>query len=102
MTLRRLGFVSLAFLLGCSRAAGPGGDLGVNLDGGDGDGGTSLLSIEPLDQVVTVQTGQPAPTVQYVAKLDGQSVAAAFTIDRGELGTLDPASGLFTAAAFAG
>ena len=38
------------------------------------------------------------PTVQYTATINGASVSPAWTIDRGELGAIDVASGLFTAA----
>jgi hypothetical protein len=68
------------------------GDGGVDLDGS-----SYILKIEPADQVVVFTTGQPAPTVQYKATANGQAVNAVYSIDRGELGTVDQASGLFTA-----
>jgi hypothetical protein len=54
------------------------------------------LIIAPLDQVVVAAPGQ-MPTVQYSAMVNGQSVAPAWTIDRGEIGAVGVANGLFTA-----
>ncbi|MDB4971063.1 MAG: hypothetical protein JWN44_6752 [Myxococcales bacterium] len=54
------------------------------------------LSIAPLDQVVIASPGQ-MPTVQYSAMVNGASVAPAWTIDRGEIGNVGVANGLFTA-----
>ncbi|MBX3186329.1 MAG: hypothetical protein KF819_04905 [Labilithrix sp.] len=55
------------------------------------------LTISPIDQVVTYASGSAAPTIQYVARTAGSQVPAAFTIDRGEIGTIGLTSGLFTA-----
>jgi hypothetical protein len=76
-----------------------------NGDGGDGGGhgdgaldAAAALTIAPQDAVVTVVAGQPLPTLQYTATRDGQSVQAAWSIDRGELGTISGSGGLFTPA----
>ncbi|MCA1662884.1 MAG: hypothetical protein LC659_01160 [Myxococcales bacterium] len=54
------------------------------------------LAIAPLDQVV-IAAPAAMPTVQYSATVNGASVAPAWTIDRGEIGIIDVASGKFTA-----
>ena len=56
-----------------------------------------VLAIAPLAPVVTVVTGQALPTQQFTATINGVTTGAAWSIDRGELGTID-ATGLFTAA----
>lgn len=65
----------------------------------DPDAQASPIEITPADQTLTFTTGQPAPTLQLEAKIiaTGQKVPAAFTIDRGEIGTIGLSSGLFTA-----
>jgi hypothetical protein len=77
-----------------------GNDGGVRTDGASGDAGDSdgsaTLAIEPLDTVVTVFSGQPLPTVQYTATVNGQPVVAGWGIDRVAIGTIDPHGGLFT------
>jgi hypothetical protein len=85
-------------------------DADVSTGGGDatpppilgGDGSADLdaqaIAITPADQIVTFVSGMPAPTVQYVATTTtGVQVPASFTIDRGEIGSVGLASGLFTA-----
>ncbi|MDB4945764.1 MAG: hypothetical protein JWP97_5298 [Labilithrix sp.] len=68
---------------------------------GDGavDPDAALLALAPLDPVVTFTTGMPAPTVKFTATSAGSggSVPATFSIDRGELGSIDLSTGLFTA-----
>jgi hypothetical protein len=61
----------------------------------DGSVDTRVLEISPLDQVVALVTGQPTPTIQYVAKLGGQQVPAIFSVDRGEIGSVST-TGLFS------
>src|SRR5437763_14845071 len=83
---------------GVDFATGGGGDedMAINplpTDNGDMAG---PLVIAPLDQVVTAAPGA-MPTVQYTATVNGTSVAPQWTIDRGEIGTIDVASGAFTA-----
>jgi hypothetical protein len=109
--MKKLHYVAQALLLctvGCSPhqehgggfdlAGAGGGDVdmaigGLPVDNGDMSG---PLAITPLDKVVTAAPGA-MPTVQYAATINGQSVAPAWTIDRGEIGTIDVSSGLFTA-----
>jgi hypothetical protein len=78
-------------------------DGGVSSDGGAalitiGDGATQgSLTILPAMPVVTVITGQAVPTVQFSALLGGIQTGAMWSIDRGEIGTIDQ-NGLFTPA----
>jgi hypothetical protein len=58
------------------------------------DGNAFALTVEPVDAIVDVTSGQPIPSKQYVAKANGAVVAAAFSIDRGEIGVMNVASGL--------
>ncbi|HEX8951643.1 MAG TPA: hypothetical protein VF945_07340 [Polyangia bacterium] len=108
--MKKIGFLAQALLLctaGCSPhqehgggfdlsgVVGGGSDLAVGpVDTGDMSG---PLVIMPADKVITTVPGM-MPTQQYTATINGASVAPAWTIDRGELGTIDVASGLFTAA----
>jgi len=109
--MKKFTYLAQALLLcaaGCSPHQEHGGGLDLSgVGGGDVDmavGGLPIdngdmsgpLVISPLNQVVTAAPGA-MPTVQYAATINGQSVAPAWTIDRGEIGTIDVSSGLFTA-----
>ena len=64
---------------------------------GDGSPNDNLpLSITPADSVITVSAGQKTPTVQMTALAGGAAVPVAWSVDRGEIGTIDEKSGLFT------
>src|SRR5580658_8999552 len=93
---------------GSGSSGGPVGNSGVN--GGifiptagasstgsaaSGSVANGALSIMPLAPVVNLVTGQPAPTVQFTAYLQGMQTGAAWTLDRGELGAVS-ATGVFT------
>jgi hypothetical protein len=85
---------------GGSTDASDKGDVLKLFDSGLGEGGlggTGPLAITPVNQTLNVTIGAPAPTINYVAKLGSQTVTASWAIDRGELGTLNPSTGLFTA-----
>ncbi len=71
----------------------PGGDGG----GGDGSmqGLQGQLTIMPTTPVVTVITGQALPTVSFTAAVGGVQTGVAWSIDRGDLGTIS-ATGTFT------
>ncbi|HEY2511371.1 MAG TPA: hypothetical protein VGI39_10970 [Polyangiaceae bacterium] len=79
------------------------GDSGIILqpDSGsllppNGDGGTQgTLAISPMAPTVTVVTGQPAPTIAFMATVNGQATGVAWSFDRGELGAVS-SSGVFT------
>jgi hypothetical protein len=107
------GFAAVSGNAGVSSSGGggPGGTVGNSgVDGGifiptasgsstgsmaNGSVVSGALTIMPLAPVVNVVTGQPAPTVQFTAYLQGMQTGAAWTLDRGELGTVS-ATGVFT------
>lgn len=81
------------------------GSAGTYLDGAVGDGTTpdaSALSIEPSAPEITVVTGQPVPTVTFVAKAGGSTVPALWLVDRGEIGSMGLHDGVFTPAGAVG
>ncbi len=65
-------------------------------DAGTGEAATGTLDIAPKDAVVDVTSGQATPTLAYTATSLGSMVAPIWTIDRGEIGSMDTSSGLFT------
>jgi hypothetical protein len=65
---------------------------------GDASVVQGVLAIAPLAPALTVVTGQPTPTQQFTATLGGEPTnGVAWSIDRGELGSIDT-TGLFTPA----
>jgi hypothetical protein len=95
------------FLGGNGNDGGGGGSSGafpITEGGADPNQRGEPIEIAPVDRVVTFETGQPAPTVQFVASLVAtkQAVPAVFSIDRGEIGAIGASSGLFTASGSAG
>lgn len=80
-----------------------GNTIGFGNDGsnGNGDGSTSTIVITPPNPTVDVVITNGVVTVSavdFVAKtLDGSQVAASWSIDRGELGSLVSGTGIFTA-----
>ncbi|MCU1280918.1 MAG: hypothetical protein JWM53_4464, partial [bacterium] len=78
-----------------SGTSGDGADMAyVNpVDTGDMAG---QLVIAPLDQVVVAAPGA-MPTLQFTATVNSMSVSPAWTIDRGEIGSIDVSTGKFTA-----
>jgi hypothetical protein len=66
---------------------------------GTGNGSDMVLGdlvIMPLDQTLPVTVGGTVPTLSFTASVNGASVAPAWTVDRGEIGTIDVSSGVFT------
>jgi hypothetical protein len=65
-----------------------------------GDSGSTIpmgtLSIAPLNAAITVAYGQKTPTLTYTAQVGGQSVAASFSIDLGQVAAVDASSGVLT------
>ncbi len=87
----RLSFcVLLSFVVACHhQGKPPGGGDGGNIDGGNTDGGSNGFDVEPSAlQTITVMAGMTTPTVAYIATLDGQPVSVAWTVDRGDLGSV--------------
>jgi hypothetical protein len=101
----RAGAISILFFAACSTAAPSHGDVpdgsvpvddaGVDLGGDDlaVPMSSDALLIQPLDAVLTVHVGQAPPTLQYSATVNGISVAPMWTIDRGEVASIDVSSG---------
>jgi hypothetical protein len=90
---------------------GPGSGLTLNVDGGtqSADGGVGAISIVPANPVLTVTVtngvvtavtgGSDAKgTLSFQATSGGVPVTAKWSIDRGELGTLNVATGAFVPA----
>jgi len=53
--------------------------------------------VAPAGSTIDVDPAQPAAPVAFKALVGGAAVDAAWSLDRGELGTIDPATGRFTA-----
>ncbi len=62
------------------------------------DATTGPLVITPADQTLVVTSGTAVPTLSLVATLYGAPVTPVWTIDRGEIGAIGVASGVFTPA----
>jgi len=81
-----------------------GGGDGSFVDGTNGggllpDGGLdpkAVFVVAPADKVIDVTVGQPIPTVGYTATVNGKQVDVGWSVDRGEIGTIDAAGGVFT------
>jgi hypothetical protein len=82
---------------------------GSSLDGGTPSGLAPLLGLDgsapqvplveaPATATLVATFGLPPPTQQFTATLGGAKVPASFSVDRGEIGSIDATSGLFTAA----
>src|SRR5690349_16020566 len=86
---------------GTSGTAGSGGQGGGSGGSTGGAGGRLIfggnggfaqgLDVQPAAlQTLVVPLGTQAPTVSYTATLDGQPVAAGWSVDKGEIGTVTP------------
>ncbi len=65
-----------------------GGDVVVNFDTGNGDAAQGF-DVQPAPlQTITVLAGQNTPTVKYTATSNGKPVNAAWSVDRGSVGTV--------------
>ena len=72
----------------------PGGDLATTPV--NADLAPLLLDVQPAGtQTLTITTGQPIPTMQYTATLGGAPVSVAWSVDRGDIGSVvvGPAQG---------
>jgi hypothetical protein len=61
-----------------------------------GSGGQGALSISPMNPSLVVKVGSPVPTQAFTANEGGAQVAASWSVDRGEIGTIGASSGVFT------
>ena len=107
---RKLGFFLTAGILvgalagacgGVGPKSFPGGDSDAGMTTGDDDSGDATrmfgdasdelpvgpLDLSPLAPSIDVDFGNGTPTVQFTASVAGHPVPAAFTIDRGEIGS---------------
>jgi hypothetical protein len=84
---------------GASGAGGAGaahGGSGGSISLSGGGGGQTALAITPMNASLVVTVGSPVPTQQLTALYDGAKTTAAWTVDRGEIGTIGAATGVFT------
>src|SRR5271154_440188 len=67
-------------------------------DGAIGGDGSQLLTISPstVTLAVVLGTTPSIPTQQFTATYAGVPIAAQFTVDKGQIGTIGVATGLFT------
>ena len=56
------------------------------------------IVISPANTTINVISGMPVPTQSYTATINDVRIAPSWSIDRGELGTITPGTGLFTPA----
>lgn len=69
-----------------------GGDVVINFDSGNQSDAAHGFDVQPVAlQTITVVAGQTTPTVTYKATVDGKPVSAAWTVDRGSIGTVPSA-----------
>jgi hypothetical protein len=65
---------------------------------GGGDGATSPkgpLVIAPADKVIDITAGSTITPIDYTATISGTAVSPTWSVDRGELGSIDATSGVF-------
>ena len=65
-------------------------------DAGDGSIPTGTLSIAPLNQTFTVPYGTSAPAATYTAKAGTVPVSASFSIDLGQIASINASTGVLT------
>ncbi len=84
---------------GVSGSGGSGADGGFQFDSGNSDAAQGF-DVQPSTlQTITVAPGQSTPTATFTATLDGKPIAAGWTIDRGDIGSIPQApsaSGVFS------
>jgi hypothetical protein len=82
---------------GATNGTADGGDDSTfNIDATPVDPDATVLTIEPADTILDVAVGTPPASITYVAKASGAPVAVAWAIDRGEIGTINVSTGVFT------
>jgi hypothetical protein len=80
---------------------GSGSSSGMLIGGNDGSPPVGALAISPATATLTATTGQPAPTQQFTATVNGVPTGAGWSFDRGDLGAID-GTGKLTATGTAG
>ncbi len=71
----------------------------VNVGASGGTAGTAPIgdfAISPLDSIIDYVSGEALPTLQFSATSGGAAVEAVWFVDRIEIGTIDPTTGLFS------
>lgn len=63
---------------------------------GDSSTPSGPIVIAPADKIIDVANGATTPTISYTATVGGAPVTPAWSLDRGELGSIDVSSGVFT------
>ena len=67
-------------------------DINIDLDGSNPSDASQGFDVQPAAlQTITVQPGQNTPTVTYTATVDGKPVNAAWSVDRGSIGSMPSA-----------
>ena len=66
-----------------------------NLDGSTFDPDALRLTITPADPIVDVTSGAAPPTQTFTAQYGGATVAASWSLDRGEVGVIATSTGVF-------
>jgi hypothetical protein len=65
-------------------------------DAGSSDAPTGPMAIAPANTSIAVPYGTHAPTVTFTATVGGVQVPASFSIDLGQIGLINPATGVMT------
>jgi hypothetical protein len=75
----------------------PGGDPGFDVGGESGADATHGFDVQPSAlQTILLAAGTGTPTVDFTATLDGAPANAAFSLDRGDVGTITPSGSTAT------
>lgn len=77
---------------GASSVAGAGGGdfVGVGSTGTEGSGSTQAFDVTPSAlQTLDISAGQTSPTLAYAATLNGSPVSVRWSLDRGDIGSIE-------------
>jgi hypothetical protein len=87
---------------GTAAGGAPAGTGGSSISLTGGGASQDTLTIAPANPAIVVTTGMPLPTIPFAAMFGTSKVAAAWSVDAGEIGTIDPTTGVFKATGNAG